>query len=67
MVRMNVTLSDALYEKLVAFSRESSQSKSEILRKAITLFALLQEGQDDGRKIALVDRHGQVTTEIISL
>lgn len=67
MVRMNITLSDALYEKLVTFSRESSQSKSEILRKAITLFALVQEGQEDGRKIALIDSRGQVTTEIISL
>jgi hypothetical protein len=64
---MNVTLSDALYEKLVVFSRESSQSKSEILRKAIMLFALLQEGRDEGKKIALVDRNGQVTAEIISL
>ena len=67
MIRMNVTLSDALYEKLVVFSRESSQSKSEILRKAITLFALLQEGRDEGKKIALVDRNGHVTAEIISL
>jgi metal-responsive CopG/Arc/MetJ family transcriptional regulator len=64
---MNVTLSDALYEKLVVFSRQNSQSKSEILRKAITLFALVQEGRDEGKKIALVDRDGQVGAEIISL
>jgi predicted transcriptional regulator len=64
---LNVTLSDALYEKLVGFSRESSQSKSEILRKAIMLFALVHEGQDEGKKIAIVDRSGKVTAEIISL
>jgi metal-responsive CopG/Arc/MetJ family transcriptional regulator len=67
MIRMNITVSDNLASKLNALSEENDTSKSEIFRKALTLFALAQEGKHDGKKLALVGEGGKVVTEIVGL
>jgi len=67
MVRLNVTLSSDLSRKLDQIAEESSQSKSEILRKALTLFEVAREGRAEGKKLTLVDSKAGTTTEIIGL
>jgi predicted transcriptional regulator len=67
MIRMNITISDDLAERLNALSEQSDTSKSEIFRKALTLFDLAQEGKRDGKKLALVGHGGHVMTEIVGL
>lgn len=67
MVRLNVTLSPDLSKKLDQMAEESSQSKSEILRKALTLFEVAREAKNEGKKLTLVDPKGGVSTEIIGL
>ncbi len=67
MIRMNITISDDLAERLGVMSERSDTSKSEIFRKALTLFDLAQEGKRDGKKLALVGNGGQVVTEIVGL
>jgi len=67
MIRMNITISDDLAERLNALSEQSDTSKSEIFRKALTLFDLAQEGKREGKKLALVGSGGQVMTEIVGL
>lgn len=67
MVRMNITISDNLAAELETLSAQSDTSKSEIFRKALTLFALAQEGKREGKKLALVGNSGQVVTEIVGL
>jgi predicted transcriptional regulator len=67
MIRLNITISDDLAAKLDELSGESQTSKSEILRKALTLFDLAREGKRHGKKLALVGEGGQVTTEIVGL
>lgn len=67
MIRMNITISDDLAERLGVMSEQSDTSKSEIFRKALTLFDLAQEGKRDGKKLALVGNGGQVVTEIVGL
>lgn len=67
MIRMNITISDDLAERLNALSEQSDTSKSEIFRKALTLFDLAQEGKREGRKLALIGNGGQVMTEIVGL
>lgn len=66
-VRLNVTISDDLAEVLDKMSSEGQTSKSEVLRKALTLFEVAREGKREGKKLALVDREGHVTTEIVGL
>ena len=46
-------------------SSESQTSKSEILRKALTLLDVAREGKRAGKKLALVGDGGGVTTEIV--
>jgi predicted transcriptional regulator len=67
MIRMNITISDDLAEKLNALSDQNDTTKSEIFRKALTLFDLAQEGKREGKKLALVGNGGQVVTEIVGL
>jgi predicted transcriptional regulator len=67
MIRMNITISDDLAERLGALSEQSHTTKSEIFRKALTLFDLAQEGKRDGKKLALVGNGGQIVTEIVGL
>ncbi len=66
MIRMNITISDDLAKVLNMLS-EQGASKSEIFRKALTLFNLAQEGKREGKKLALVGNSGQVVTEIVGL
>ncbi len=67
MIRLNITISDDLAAKLEELSGESQTSKSEILRKALTIFDLAREGKRSGKKLALVGEGGQVMTEIVGL
>ena len=67
MIRLNLTVSDDLAQRLDELSGESQTSKSEILRKALTLFDVAREGKRSGKKLALVGDGGQVTTEIVGL
>ncbi len=67
MIRMNITISDDLAERLGALSAQNDTTKSEIFRKALTLFDLAQEGKREGKKLALVGNGGQIVTEIVGL
>jgi predicted transcriptional regulator len=67
MVRVNLSMSDNLAAKLDAIAAETEQSKSEIFRKALTLFEVAHEGIREGKKLALVDRDGRVATEFVGL
>ena len=67
MHRLNVTISEDFAKKLDAIATDSQQSKSEIFRKALTLFDVARDGQREGKKLALIDKDGKVTTEIVGL
>ncbi len=67
MIRLNLTVSDDLARRLDELSGESQTSKSEILRKALTLFDVAREGKRSGKKLARTGGAGQVTTEIVGL
>ncbi|CAA9892486.1 conserved hypothetical protein [Candidatus Methylobacter favarea] len=66
--RMNITLSDDLSREIDRAAMESETNKSEILRKALTLYLAMYEGKKRGRKVGLVDPETQkLETEIIGL
>jgi metal-responsive CopG/Arc/MetJ family transcriptional regulator len=67
MIRLNISILDDLAKKLDELSGESQTTKSEILRKALTLFDVAREGKRHGKMLALVGEGGQVTTEIVGL
>ncbi|MDD5578560.1 MAG: ribbon-helix-helix domain-containing protein [Methylobacter sp.] len=66
--RLNITLSDDLNREIDRAAVESETNKSEILRKALTLYLAMYEGKKRGRKVGLVDPETQkLETEIIGL
>ncbi len=67
MIRLNVTMSEDLYEKLDTISEQDHQTKSEILRKALYLFEVARQGKREGKKLTLVDENSMATTEIVGL
>lgn len=67
-VRFNVILSDDLNRELDQAAQEGETNKSEILRKAITLYLAARDGRRRGLKIGLVEPETQkLETEIIGL
>ncbi|MDX8126376.1 ribbon-helix-helix protein, CopG family [Methylomonas sp. EFPC1] len=67
-VRFNVVLSDDLNRELDKAAEEGDTNKSEILRKAITLYLAARDGRRRGLKIGLVESETQkLETEIIGL
>lgn len=66
--RLNITLSDDLSREIDRVAEDSETNKSEILRKALTLYLAMYEGKKKGRKVGLVDPDTQkLETEIIGL
>ncbi|MDD1632355.1 MAG: ribbon-helix-helix protein, CopG family [Methylococcaceae bacterium] len=66
--RLNITISDDLNNELDKAVAESETNKSEIFRKALTLYLAMYEGRKNGRKVGLVDPETQMLeTEIIGL
>jgi predicted transcriptional regulator len=67
-VRFNVVLSDDLNRELDRVAQENETNKSEILRKAMTLYLVAQDGRRRGLKLGLVEPETQkLETEIIGL
>ncbi|MCQ8102826.1 transcriptional regulator [Methylomonas lenta] len=67
-VRFNVVLSDDLNRELDRVAQENETNKSEILRKAMTLYLAAQDGRRRGLKLGLVEPTTQkLETEIIGL
>lgn len=67
-VRFNVVLSNDLNHALDQAAAESETNKSEILRKAITLYLAAREGNRRGLKVGLVEpKTHKLETEIIGL
>ncbi len=68
MIRLNVTLSDDLNKEIDKAAAETESNKSEILRKALTLYLAAREGKKKGLKLGLIEPSTQkVETEIVGL
>lgn len=67
MVRLNLTISDDLAKALDQMATKGQTSKSEVLRKALTLFEVARDGVAEGGSLALVDADNKVTTRIVGL
>ncbi len=67
-VRFNVVLSDDLNKEIDRAVVESETNKSEILRKALTLYLAARDGKRRGLKLGLVEPSTQkLETEIVGL
>jgi hypothetical protein len=66
MARLTVQFPDSTSEILGELSAQDNVSKTEILRRALSVYKYLaKETQDGKRKIAITDENGQVVKEIL--
>ncbi len=66
-VRLTVDVSPELNATLTKLAQEGHITKSEILRRAITLMEVAVSARERGQKIALVDQETPVNTEIVGV
>ncbi len=64
MVRLSLNVSDELASVLDRIATESETTKSEILRKALTLYEVARAGSKEGKTVGLV-KNGAVVTEVV--
>jgi len=67
MQRMRIAISDNLAAKLEEFSAGDDHAKSEIFRKALTLYVVTREARSSGQKVGIVDANGILDTEFIGI
>jgi predicted transcriptional regulator len=65
--RFNIVLSDDLNKALDQVVDESETSKSDVLRKALTLYLAAREGSRKGLKLGLAEKSEDLKTEIVGL
>ena len=66
MARLELRINQDLASDLEAFDQSSATSKSEIIRRALTLYALARDEQQRGRHLAFV-KDGHVEREVVAL
>jgi predicted transcriptional regulator len=66
-VRLSLTVSPELNQKLEQLADSSRTTKSEILRKAIALFDVVAEAKQEHRRFGILDQNRQLVTEIVGI
>lgn len=66
-VRLSLSVSPELNEKLEQMATSSHTTKSEILRKAIALFDVVTEAKSEKKRFGILDQDKQLLTEIVGI
>lgn len=66
-VRLSLTVSPELNDALERLARQKHTTKSEVLRKAFTLYSVAAEAEARHQRVGILDQDKQVVSEIIGL
>lgn len=66
-VRLSLDVSSELDSTLKKLAHDIGGTKSDVLRKAITLMEVAMEGKQRGHRLGLADKDRKFVTEIIGL
>ena len=66
-VRLTLDVTDELNERLNELAAEAGGSKSELLRKAISLIEVAVDARKSGNQVAVVDKNRKVVTTIVGV
>ena len=66
-VRLSLDVSPDVYDVLEQLGEAVHATKSDVLRRAIALFALAVEAKQRGMKVAIVEKDQSVSSEIVGL
>ena len=66
-VRLSLTVSPELNERLEQLARASHSAKSVILRKAIALYDVVAEAKSERKRLGILDQDKRLVTEIVGI
>jgi predicted transcriptional regulator len=66
-VRLSLSLSPELNERLEQLAASSHTTKTEILRKAIALYDVAAEAKTEKKRLGILDKDKQLLTEIVGI
>jgi hypothetical protein len=66
-VKLSLHISPRMNELIEQLADESGSTKSDLLRKAISLLQVASTAKRDGHGIGVIDRERRVLTEIVGL
>lgn len=66
-VRLSLTLSPELNERLEQLANSSHTTKTEILRKAIALYDVVAEAKTEKKRFGILDQNKHLLTEIVGI
>jgi len=67
MVRMNLQVSAEINELLERIAKDTGSNRSEVIRQALALMKVAQEGKTKGKDIGLVSDADKLETENVGL
>jgi predicted transcriptional regulator len=66
-VRLSLTLSPELNERLEQLAASNHTTKTEILRKAIALYDVVAEAKTEKKRLGILDQNKHLLTEIVGI
>jgi predicted transcriptional regulator len=66
-VRLSLSLSPELNDRLEHLAASSHTTKTEILRKAIALYDVVAEAKTEKKRLGILDQNKRLLTEIIGI
>lgn len=66
-VRLSLTLSPELNERLEQLATSNHTTKTEILRKAIALYDVVAEAKIEKKRLGILDQNKHLLTEIVGI
>lgn len=66
-IRLSLTVSPELNERLEQLAVTGHTTKSEVLRKAIALFDVVAEAKTEKKRFGILDQNKQLITEIVGI
>ncbi|MCM2496041.1 ribbon-helix-helix domain-containing protein [Burkholderia glumae] len=66
-VRLSVSLSAELNDRLDQLARSSGATKTDILRRALALYDVAAEAKQQKNKIGILDQDRKVVSEIVGI
>ena len=66
-VRLSLSLSPELNDRLEQLAASSHTTKTEILRKAIALYDVVAEAKSEKKRLGILDQDKRLLTEIVGI
>lgn len=65
-VRLTLSLSPEMYEKLEQLANDAHTSKSEVMRRSLGIYDIAVEGKDEGYHLGLAKDRSKLEREIVN-